>query len=342
MSLKEVTSHALSLLTYNGLAVSHEKNPNIYMGIGLWSNEKKLSKGLPIDIIGMLLAATAYLTRRKEIDPSSSPKLVILVADSMALQEGSKQGFTKEDIDRITCIYRKSLEPLLKLLKIGEQTEIVLASDLEKRKDFRSCLDEINQNPRMQEIEETDPVHSNYVRQQSAITRYMEKHLSVGMKLGWRRKAPSSNSWDELTFDRFYRDIFPSSKMQYVYAKAGLRKVETSKQPNTKEACPYTAFEEDRRYVINTTEDVSIATRDVYRLNGALSSHWDSIIDVCSKLKEASLVDESILPEEVSTLNSRKAKIYRSLDLWVNLPTKYHKLRPLELEAHCKKENILL
>ncbi len=129
INITETLNQSLSLLTYNGNSIITPKDNqlNIYMGIGLWSVRDGLSEGLPIDVMQMLLSATIMRSKIMEANSGNSSKVIVLIADSMAVREGAK----KEKVSQLVQIYKKSLEPLLDLLNIKECSKIILSSDLE-------------------------------------------------------------------------------------------------------------------------------------------------------------------------------------------------------------------
>ena len=129
MNTNAILSQGLSLLTYNGdnMVTPKDNRLNIFIGIGLWSKKEGLSEGLPIDVMQMLLSATIMRAKIMEANPEKSSKVIILIADSMAVREGAD----RENISQIIKTYKRSLEPLLDMLNIKESSEIVLSSALE-------------------------------------------------------------------------------------------------------------------------------------------------------------------------------------------------------------------
>ena len=69
-------SKDLSLLTYNGnqIEIPKDNQLNIYMGIGLWSVRDRLSEGLPIDVMQMLLSASIMRSEIREANPEQHQK----------------------------------------------------------------------------------------------------------------------------------------------------------------------------------------------------------------------------------------------------------------------------
>lgn len=221
-------SGCLSMVTFNGadLVIPKKDHINCYMGIGLWSKVHGLSMGLPIDVMQMLVAAK-ILTEKIGMES----RVFILIADSMAIDEGADPGLVK----KVKELYISSLAPFIALLRLN--AEILLASDL--------VSSELEDGPAVASIEAPD-----YVRSQTAISNFMHTRLDVGIKIGWQKKGPMDKTcWDERRFDEH-----TGKRIQYLYTRAGLKAVGKGKTPCISEAPPYTAFAGDRRFVINTTD----------------------------------------------------------------------------------------
>ena len=67
------------------------------MGIGLWSKKDGLSIGLPVDIMQMLIPARFFQQEFAKSNPGKSPKVYLLIADSMAIDEGADRGAVYPD-----------------------------------------------------------------------------------------------------------------------------------------------------------------------------------------------------------------------------------------------------
>lgn len=114
VNISETLSKWLSLLTYNGNSIITPKdNLNIYMGIGLWSVRDGLSESLPIDVMQMLLSATVMRSQIMEANHGKSSKVILLIADSMAIREGAE----KEKVSQLVRIYKKKSRALTRLTK---------------------------------------------------------------------------------------------------------------------------------------------------------------------------------------------------------------------------------
>lgn len=327
LSINETLSQGLSLLTYNGdtIVTPRDNHLNIFMGIGLWSVNHGLSKGLPIDVMQMLLSAAIMRSQIMEVNLGQSSKIIILIADSMAIREGAE----KEKTSQIIQIYKKSLEPLLDLLNIKESSEIILSSELESSVSYGEVLLSVEDSPIVKRLQREDETHYAYVRTQTAITRYMNTCGDAGIKVGWicaesieeltgKKTAQALKKWDELKFDRWCEEICEDSNMQYLYAKAGWKQSGPDTTINLREGCPYTAYPGDRCYVVHPQGKNHI--KEICPIPPRLATHWQPIAEVCSNLMQARLVDCALLPEKCIKKNNAKATAYNMLNHWANPP----------------------
>lgn len=327
VNINETLSQGLSLLTYNGnsIVTPRDNHLNIFMGIGLWSVRDGLSEGLPIDVMQMLLSAAIMRSQIMEANRGQSSKIIILIADSMAIREGAE----KEKTSQIIQIYKKSLEPLLDLINIKESSEIILSSELERSSSYGEVLESVENSPIVKQLKEGDKTHYAYVRTQTAITRYMNIHGHAGIKVGWicaesskQLKGPTTaqslKQWDELKFDRWCEEICEGSNMQYLYAKAGLKQSGPDKSISVSEGCPYTAYPRDRRYVVNPQGKEDIKT--ICPIQKRVATHWKGIAEVCSNLMQARLVHCALLPEDCIKKSNAIGTVYNMLNHWANPP----------------------
>lgn len=165
-------------------------------------------------------------------------------------------------------------------------------------------------------MEAEDRDHHAYARTQTAITSYMHKHRGVGIKVGWALKKQCPESWDELKFDRLCSSACPEIGMQYLYAKAGLKHLEDS---NLKEGCPYTAFPQDRRYIVQLAQHKPLES--ICPLSKGEAARWKGIAEVCSRLIEAGLASQDLLPKNCINKNNAVKTVYKMLNHWSqNLP----------------------
>ena len=314
----------LSSLTYNGNEIRAFKQPNLFLGIGLWSHAHKLSIGLPIDVMHLLLPIKLMQLKIKS-EEKTTPKLYILIADSMAEREGG----AREEITLITSIYQRSLKKLLELLEM-EDSEIILSSILEESPQYKRLLARINEDVSIKST--IQPSHYKYTVSQIAITILMQKEYEVGIKAGWLYeenqinlrstiKAEALTLMDELKFDRWCEKYIETAEIdapiQYLYGKAGLKQVELANgQIVTSEAPPYTAYANHRRYVVRTEP----SKNPLFKPTDRVYKRWKLVAEVCHDLVNENLVNKKLLPNNWRIKRNVKEAVMMMLDHWTNLP----------------------
>ena len=145
----------------------------------------------------------------------------------------------------------------------------------------------------------------SYLESQTIITKYMHEVKDVGLKIGWQSQV---NDKDELFFDKKCNLL----GMQYFYAKAGLRQRFSGGSFSIREASPYTAFEEDRRFLLMQPETV-------VELKKRHTKQWIEVIQQCSLLIEDGVIDDRILPEGYRVGNNNRAVTWNVLRHWAFL-----------------------
>lgn len=332
-NIRETLSQSLSLLTYNGnsIVTPRDNHLNIFMGIGLWSVRDGLSEGLPIDVMQMFLSATMMRSQILEANRGKSSKIIVLIADSMAVREGAD----REKVSQLVEIYKRSLRPLLDLLNLTESSEVIRLSELEICSQYQESLESVENSKIVKQLRVEDETHYAYVRTQTAITHYMNKYGHVGIKIGWicaestkqltgRVSAQSLKQWDELKFDRWCKEICEDSTMQYLYTKAGLKQSGKEKNISVSEGCPYTAYAKDQRYIIRTQDKKDIKT--ICPIQKKVAAQWKGIAEVCSSLIQAGLAHRMLLPEDCIKKSNAIATVHNMLNHWANPPVLSSKL----------------
>jgi hypothetical protein len=152
-----------------------------------------------------------------------------------------------------------------------------------------------------------------------AITAYMEQHGDVAIKVGWRKQKPAE--WEEPYYDAIYREVCPDSTLSFLYAKAGLLqklnpKVSKKESVGSWEGCPYTAYEKDHRYTLQTEQYQDIDR--VCMVNKLITSHWLSAITACGQLEE--ILGPDILPPNCMQGANKNKWVHKALNHWANQP----------------------
>ena len=108
------------------------------------------------------------------------------------------------------------------------------------------------------------------------------------------------------------------STIQYLYAKAGLRQSGLQKQISVSEACPYTAFPKDQRYIIQTQGKKDINT--ICPVSKRVGAQWRDVAEICSRLMQSNIVDPMLLPENCIKKSNVLTTVYNMLNHWSNSP----------------------
>lgn len=323
-------SQALQQLTYNStaLTIPRRNHLNIFMGIGLWSKDHGLSSGLPVDIMHMLLSAVALRAEIAQNNAGQQSRVVILIANSMAVHEGADI----RQVGQITDVYVRSIVILLEQLNLKDCTNLVLSSDLEADVRYRQTIQTLEREPSLDSIR-SDAAHYNYILRQTAINSYMETYRDVGVKIGWIYKDSSrlltrstiepetAARWDELKFDCICKKVLPASIMQYLYTKAGMSQ---SAAHNGDERPPYTSYARDDRY---TLQDVNIV--NIPNPSRALVNQWAGIAELCTELANNRIISTTLLPSDCIHRTNRVQTVRRMLNHWLNLRAMYQTISRL-------------
>lgn len=332
-----ILSQSLASITYNGssLNIPQDKKLNIYMGIGLWSARDGLSTNLPVDIMQMLLSAAVLRSQIREANPEKNSKVILLIADSMAVREGAD----RYKVAQIALVYQKAIAQLLDLLNLQECAEIILSSDLEASDKFRQTHQLIESSDVIRSY--TDETSRNYVCTQTAITHYFHTYRDVGVKVGWIMQSSSQKlkdpvidelPWDELKFDRLHQIICRTSTIQCLYAKAGLKQKRTGQSVEVNEGCPYTAYENDFRMVVQLekqkerAEAAALPVKSRQAVNKRIAKQWKEVAKVCSALKAMQIVSDRLLPDSCIVKNQDVKTVCNMLDHWSNPPDSVEKI----------------
>lgn len=320
---EQLLNEGLSLFTYlekeqvKNIAIPDNKL-NIFVGIGLWSKVHKLSIGLPVDVIKMLLTAAVLRAKMMDADPGKRSTVILLIADSMAIHEGAAEEGIKERVAKITEVYKRGLRSLLHQLNLGDSSLIILSSELERSKHYQTALKYVTDSPVVQTLQTEDPEHCAYIRTQTAITRYMHQYGHAGIKVGWifskalREQLSSKALWDELKFDELCKIICPDLKMQYLYARAGLKKLKSGKQVKFEESCPYTAFSGYLRSLV-------LSNAKIEKIGSQVGRHWQGVAEYCLRLKQANIVSSTLIEDDRIHPSNQVATVYNLLNHWANL-----------------------
>ncbi len=273
--------------------------PNIVVGFGFVTHDNGLSRGLPIDIYTMLLAAEKL--RREVLVPGA--KVHILIGDHFAFECRHESCRNPADVAKRRYKYIKKLKHILQNLHIEQHYVFQLSSEIIKERAYAGIRDDLEAqarkinkfeqvdvepkemiSPDTKHIISTDTwqilnpgrfskydvTNREYFLAQTALFKYLFDKHGCSIKISWA-KAPNSShlkhsqSFDEPHFDRFYRELYydHGQKLSFVYTKPGFaanRKDEFSK------VIPYTAVGDDRvvsRILISSKQPLPKKSPDI-------------------------------------------------------------------------------
>ncbi len=200
-----------------------ERKVNLFIGIGLMNSKGDISIDLPLDIL-IIIGALLELKKTFEL------KIVFILADQNAiLQLDQSQSFKKDLIDKITELYYKKLENILKYFDLLEFSKIIKVSSLNESEEYKNVvLPENNNTP--------------YENEQLRTMKYF-KSLGYNYRLSWKgdKKRKHTNR-DEEYFDNLYKKCLNENPMTSIYIKSGKK----SLAHGTGTAIPYSYYENEK------------------------------------------------------------------------------------------------
>jgi len=229
-----------------------EKSPPLYFGIG--GGSKMPCKGLPFDVLAMILAGE-YLRRELKLG-----KGYILLADRITYTNiGKTTDFTKEAIDKILGGERDLLRIILRKLGIDDFWQVFLQTDLEEivgpelKKDYEDFI---------QNADTFDFVGGHhYSIEMADIKTLVGRQQLGGVKLGWFIRKPERCSggfgyiMDEQPFDARYIYLMAYQNLpnttSFAYVKSGMRLIGKG---GIEKAPPYICYYPERRLLLSPLE----------------------------------------------------------------------------------------
>jgi len=200
-----------------------------YFGIGL-CNSHCLSRGLPIDVLSMVLASEAVANEKR-----------ILIADTHA----NGNGFERAAVNKVAQQTKEKLEKVIDNLNFGNWI-INCASEIDQGEDYKDIFHAINGD-------------NEYIRRELADMEWFRSH-GVNLKVGWRLNGRR----DETFFDRKFEEVFGDT-LSFLYLKPG-RTLEISRP----RAPPYICTNSHARILLDEEQDVaSKLAAESFRSNGA-------------------------------------------------------------------------
>lgn len=222
-------------LSLDGLEgpVQGEPPKAIFIGLGICSRQK-LSQGLPLDLLGMLLPA------QRAQRAMGARDMVVLVADSHALSNR----FNPDDVARQAEQVVATLEQIKQRLGLDPLT-VVRASTFNADPDYAQTHALVR--------EQAPAQADNYVTREVADIVHLQRKYGDILKVGWTISASADvcRACDELAFDHSFR-TWTGRPLWAIYCKAGHALDDA--QPKVS---PYVTVDDERRICLREDEDVA-------------------------------------------------------------------------------------
>lgn len=221
-----------SRLSREGLRGAGDAAPPgaVYVGVGLCA-KRALSRGVPLDLLGLLLPAAAVR------EASGADVLVVLIADRHALESG----FPEAEVEERAAAAEQAVA------RVGGQCglrglKIVRASHLESEPAYADALAAVRAR--------AGPACGAYTARQLADAIYLEGCFGGLLKVGWAlRGANEDDRRDEVAFDRALRRMV-GERIPFVYSKPG-----RSLDDRAPRVPPYVATEPETRLCLDRPSD---------------------------------------------------------------------------------------
>ena len=239
------------LVPYANVGKYLESSTGLFFGIGL-SNRETLTKYLPFDVIGMVLAGELV---KRNLGLKSA---TVLVADEHA----KTNGFDPQEIDRIALERRGELSKAVEKLGFAGW-DIVLASDMSKDPLYAEILSSVGDG-------------NGYEKFQTANVEYFRR-LGRGIKIGWMHEGMER---DERRFDMLYKSAF-GDRETFVYTKAG-RALDGTPLP------PYLNCPTRGRLFLREGEDITGKVKSMPR---AVVKHYIKVLKCLSVLSGETFIE---------------------------------------------------
>ena len=287
-----------------------EENPPLYFGVG--GGSRMLCRGLPFDILAMILAGEKL---RKELNLG---KCYIVLADRITYTNVGKadSDFTKGGIDRVLRGEKKLLEIVFRKLGIEDHW----IPFLETR--FKEVLGESLYKVYEETISDADSapfMGGHHYAEETAITEALVNQGKGGIKLGWFIREPPKIGghfgyvMDEQPFDvRFilytaHKDL--PNRVSFVYTKAGLR-LFPGKTGLLEKVAPYLCYQPEKRILLHPKEDPVKKLGAATKSGGGFNFAWtrEFFQGICLLFEELILKKEILVPKEETFPGERIAR----------------------------------
>ncbi len=203
----------------------------LYFGVGICNGVPLLSRGLPVDVLSMILTA-------EQLDVPKN----FLIADTHALSNN----FSQHEVDIVAGCYQEKIQRAIENMGL-KNWEIVLASQIDKSKQYLDLLSSVQGS-------------HEYIRRELADMLWFVNEKKVNLKVGWALKG-SKNS-DEKSFDKKFQEQF-DEKLGFVYNVPG-----RTFNPSRPRAAPYFSAINRDRIMLDSDEDVAAKLSFAQEIHG--------------------------------------------------------------------------
>ena len=246
----KLMNHNLSLLRINPYT-EFEKEPYLFFGMG--GGSKALCKGLPFDVLSMVLTGEKI---RRDL---KLKKCRILLANRITYTNIPRNDeFSKESIDRVMIAEKEILIHVLKKFNIYDNWEVILQTELDKHispellKDYENIIGI---------ADKTEYIGGHHYSIEMADIYSMVGSNSGGIKLGWFiRNIDTINGgyiMDEQPFHARYvmlmAEMGIKNKTSLAYVNAGARLYPGLTGQLEKES-PYICYQQYNRLLLSPFE----------------------------------------------------------------------------------------
>lgn len=199
------------------------RKSNLYFGTGLCSRST-ISQGIPFDILDLIFSAVLFLRR----NPDQS--VYHLIADHHALQ---MPYVNPRQVADQRFLLTQIISQITQKLNIEDRYQVVYSTEIVHYEEYQSTLKKLPEKLSIYKQLELADIHYFYV------------YKNVDTKLSWKFKSDSL-IYDESFFDDEYKNIFPKSKINFLYVENGY-----SLNREKFFACPYIVSNPETRILIS-------------------------------------------------------------------------------------------
>lgn len=275
-----------------------ETSPPLLFGMG--GGSRALNKGLPMDILSMVLTAEKL---RREIGLG---RCRVICANEITYTNipNNPAEFSKESIDRVMATERDLLQLVVERFGIADHWDIFLESDIEKiiGTDLKEQYDQI-----VSDADAVPFIGGHHFAMEMAQMYTLVNQDPGGVKLGWYMRPLNKRRpeyiMDEQPFDARYALYLAfkglTNKVSIPYAHAGVKLLPDQKGMVNREP-PYICYDPADRILLSPFEDPAGKLREATQAGGGLGlrkigKHFERVIGLFQEI----VLGEDFLPARV-------------------------------------------